>query len=342
MVLDYKITVAILNWNGLGHLREFLPSVVAHSEEAQILMIDNASTDDSVSWVRQAFPHIQVEVLPENLGFTGGYNAGLGAVKTEFCVLLNSDVEVTAGWLPPLISLMETRKDVAACQPKILSYRQRDTFEYAGASGGFIDILGYPFCRGRLFDHCEKDLGQYDTAQPVFWASGACMVVRMETYRQFGGLEPQFFAHMEEIDLCWRFQQAGWAVWVVPASQVYHLGAGTLARSNPRKTFLNFRNGLAVFYCNTPDSSIYWKFSLRLIMDGLAGIQFLLKGQAVDCWAIVRAHFHFYGQWKYWKKRRDFQKKLIVKGSEIKGLYPSSIVWTYFVKGCRRFSDLRF
>lgn len=342
MDLDYKITIAILNWNGIRHLQQFLPSVVNHSVEAHILLIDNASTDESVAWVKVNFPQVEVHVLPENLGFTGGYNAGLSHVETEYCVLLNSDVEVTAGWLKHLITLMESNGQIAACQPKILSFNNKNEFEYAGASGGFIDKLGYPFCRGRIFDFCEEDLGQYNNAQPVFWATGACLVIRMDLFRRLGGLEPRFFAHMEEIDLCWRLKIAGFEVWVEPASTVYHLGAGTLSRSNPKKTLLNFRNGLALLFCNTIDSSVFWKLALRLVLDGLAGIQFIIKAQPADCWAIVRAHFQFYSQISYWKEKRTANKKLVINQKFIKGIYPSSIVWAYFVQGIRRFSDLQF
>jgi GT2 family glycosyltransferase len=334
--------VAILNWNGLSHLQTFLPSVLVHSPQAHILLIDNASTDASTDWVRANHPHVEVQVLAENHGFTGGYNQGLRFVKTPFAVLLNSDVEVSAGWLPPLLQLMEVKPGVAACQPKVLSFREKDKFEYAGASGGFIDFLGYPFCRGRFFDFCENDLGQYNFSKKVFWATGACLMVRVSDFYECGGLEPVFFAHMEEIDLCWRFQHRQKSVWVEPQSVVYHLGAGTLANNSPRKTFLNFRNGLALLYANHLEKDIYWKLPFRLVLDGIAGLRFLWQGDLKNCLAIIRAHFSFYGNLRYWYcKRRQNQK---LKTSEIAEgvMYPKSIVYQYFVKNVQAFSDLKF
>lgn len=340
MHLVSEITVAILNWNGLKHLQEFLPFVVQHSENAEVLLIDNGSTDQSVHWVQSHFPTVQVLVHPRNVGFTEGYNQGLKSVTTPFAVLLNSDVEVTEEWLKPLLSRINSDDAIAAVQPKILSYREKDTFEYAGGAGGFIDALGYPFCRGRIFDTCEKDLEQYDDAKSIFWASGACMLVRMSAYHEMNGLEPRFFAHMEEIDLCWRWQNQGYQIWVEPGSTVYHLGAGTLAKSNPRKTFLNFRNGLALLYMNNLDTSIFWKIPVRLCLDGLAGIQFVVKGEWPNMLAILKAHFSFYAMLGYWSSRRRHNQRTAKQGLMLSGYFKGSLVWSYFIRGKRRFADL--
>ena len=340
--MDFKTTVAILNWNGLHHLKTYLPSVIQFSKEAVILLIDNASTDGSVDWVKQQYPEVQIKINPSNKGFTIGYNLGLQVVETKYAILLNSDVEVSEGWLAPLENRMERDELVAACQPKVLSYKDKTKFEYAGSSGGFIDVLGYPFCRGRLFEECETDLKQYEKAIPIFWATGACMMVRMSAFREENGLEEYFFAHMEEIDLCWRWHHRGYQIWVEPASVVYHLGGGTLQESSPRKTFLNFRNGLTLLYINTIDPSIFWKLPSRLILDGVAGAWFLLKGQGASCMAVIRAHFSFYGKLAYWsKKRRENQVKFKTPVPQ-NLVYPKSLVFSFFGLGKKKFSDLNF
>ncbi len=334
--------MAILNWNGLRYLRDFLPSVVAHSPEAHILVIDNASDDGSCAWVKENFPQVELLIFAENFGFTGGYNRGLKAVKTPYAVLLNSDVEVSAGWLMPLLNRMESDEQIAACQPKVLSFTDKTRFEYAGACGGFLDWLAYPFCRGRFFDFCETDTGQYNQALQVFWATGACMMVRVADYYDAGGLETRFFAHMEEIDLCWRFHHRGKAVWTEPGSVVYHLGAGTLSASSPRKTFLNFRNGLCLLYINDLEPDIFWKLPLRLLLDGVAGCRFLLQGDIKNCLSIVKAHFSFYGSLQYWHERRRANRKR--KTSEVQPgiVYPGSLVFQYFIRKINKFSLLKF
>ena len=342
MHLDFKTTVAILNWNGLHHLKTYLPSVVEFSQEAIILLIDNASTDESINWVRQTYPFVEIIVNPSNKGFTIGYNLGLQAVKTKYAILLNSDVEVTKDWLKPLEARMESDDKIAACQPKVLSFKDKSKFEYAGASGGFIDILGYPFCRGRHFNFCETDNGQYDSAIEVFWVTGACMIIRLSAYREHYGLEEHFFAHMEEIDLCWRWQHAGYQVWVQPDSVVYHLGGGTLKESSPRKTFLNFRNGLTLLFINTLGPDLFWKLPVRLILDGVAGLLFLSKGQVGSCLAIIKAHFSFYARIKYWILKRNMNKLNFKTEAPSELIYSSSIVFAYFIKCKKRFSDLRF
>lgn len=342
MLSESDICIAILNWNGRHHLQEFLPSVIRNSGAARIRVIDNASTDDSVLWLSSNYPEIEIDVLDQNYGFTGGYNRGISKISSDLIILLNSDVEVRENWLVPLLGEMNADPFLAACQPKILSLKEPGYFEYAGAAGGFLDVFGYPFCRGRIFEHCEKDEGQYQTSIPVFWASGACMMVRRTTYLEAGGLEELFFAHMEEIDLCWRFWHMGWRVKAIPSSEVLHLGAGTLSKENPRKTYLNFRNGLAMLFINT----FGWKTAgiilIRLMLDGIAGMQFLLKGKPESCRAIVQAHFAFYGKIGYWRKKRDVNKSMKLQEIPQDILLSGSIVWQFFLKGRKQFRDLGF
>jgi GT2 family glycosyltransferase len=338
--LDSNITIAILNWNGLGHLKQFLPSVVENSGKARIRVVDNASTDESVAWIKSEYPKIELHILPRNQGFTGGYNTAIAEIKTKYTVLLNSDVEVSDGWLDFLLERMESNHQIAACQPKILSFRQKTLFEYAGASGGYLDVLAYPFCRGRIFETCETDSGQYNDARQVFWASGACMMVKTAVFVENGGFENAFFAHMEEIDLCWRFWSRGYEVWVEPKSVVYHLGAGTLAKSNPKKTFLNYRNGIAMLCMNSSLRQICWKIPLRLVLDGLAGVRFVTMGEWANCMAIAKAHVSFYSKISWWLKRRrenEF-KKTATPPSNVH--IEKSIIHSYFLKGKKIFREL--
>ncbi|PJJ59907.1 glycosyltransferase family 2 protein [Hymenobacter chitinivorans] len=337
------VAVVILNWNGQQFLRQFLPAVLACSDGARIIVADNASTDDSVAVLRNEFAQVEIIQNPENLGFCDGYNRALQQVEAKYYLLLNSDVEVTPGWLRPLRELLETRPEVAACQPKIRQYSpeaaQRELFEYAGAGGGYLDGLGYPFCRGRLFDTLEKDLGQYDDPRPVAWATGACMMVRAAAWQQLGGLEPAFFAHMEEIDLCWRLWNAGQQVWYHGGSTVFHVGGGTLHKSNPRKTYLNFRNGLALVYKNVAEPELIRVIGARLVLDWVAALRFLLQGNTADGKAILRAHRDFFNQRRYWQqKRRQHPQKLLTRHRP--GVYQGSLVWAYFGKGIRAFSQL--
>jgi GT2 family glycosyltransferase len=342
LLSEFNICVAILNWNGRHHLERFLPSVVKHSGNARIRVIDNASSDDSVEWLKREFPDVELDVLDQNYGFTGGYNRGIEHTDSELIVLLNSDVEVQNDWLAPLLKRMNQGSKIAACQPKILALVKPESFEYAGASGGFLDLFGYPFCRGRIFDTCEADSGQYNDARPIFWASGACMMVRKKHFIEAGGLEERFFAHMEEIDLCWRFLSRGLEVWIEPESEVLHLGGGTLAKSNPRKTFLNFRNGLAMLYMNTHGLGTVGIIIFRLMLDGLAGIQFLMKGELNNCLAIIRAHFSFYTDFGYWSSKRKINRENSTSRLSNKILFRSSLVMQYFLKGKKRFSELNF
>ncbi|MBC7893098.1 MAG: glycosyltransferase family 2 protein [Sphingobacteriaceae bacterium] len=334
------LALVILNYNGRKYLETFLPSVLTHSAGAEVVVADNGSTDDSISVLRTHFPSVQVIELGQNYGFAGGYNQALRQISAQFYVLLNSDVEVTPGWLSAPLALLEIHPNVGACQPKLLDYQRRECFEYAGAAGGYLDYLGYPFCRGRLFQSLETDQGQYDDDRPVFWATGACLFVRASAFHAVGGFDGDFFAHMEEVDLCWRLWNSGHEVWYCGASTVYHVGGGTLPKSDSRKAFLNFRNGLALLYKNHPSQGFARLFLLRLLLDGVAGLKFLLHNPA-ECWAVVRAHFNFYrhlGSWHH--KRQQVQTQSSQAAQE--HLFPESIVSAYFLRGKRTFSQLHW
>ena len=275
-------------------ISQFLPSIIANSEEATIYLIDNASTDDSVKLVSQNFPSVTIIKNDDNFGFAKGYNIALEQIEEEYYALVNSDVEVTKDWLKPVISSFDSNNDIGIIQPKILDFKNKEYFEYAGAAGGFIDKYGFPYCRGRIFDTIEKDSGQYNDEAPIFWASGACFFIRKSIYRKLNGFDDDFFAHQEEIDLCWRALNLGFKVRYIPSSVVYHVGGATLNESNPKKTFLNFRNSLLMLTKNLPENKLIPIVFTRLILDGLAGIQFILQGKFIHCWAIIKAHFHFY------------------------------------------------
>lgn len=336
---DKKIAVAILNWNGAELLNRFLPNVLKHSQDlATVYVIDNASTDESLELLEKKFPEVKVIELPTNYGYAGGYNRGLEPIPEKYAVLLNSDVEVTEGWLTPLLQRFEENPELAALQPKIKDLNNRDYFEYAGAAGGFVDVLSYPFCRGRLFDTLEKDEGQYDSYREVFWASGACLMVDQDKYAKAGKLDESLFAHMEEIDLCWRMQMRGFKVACEPASTVYHLGGGTLNKLSPRKTYLNFRNSLIIMFLNLPQGEAMRKILQRMILDGVAGIQFMLKGKFSHLWAILRAHFYFYGHFNDLMRKKVGHKVLPLK--DIQGVYGRSVVRDYFLGGKKKFSQL--
>lgn len=303
-----RTAVVILNFNGEKLLRQFLPSVIRCSGEAEIVVADNASTDQSIQILKADFPTVRLVLLDRNYGFCGGYNRALKAIEADQYVLLNSDVEVTPGWLAPLTGLLEKDQSIAAVQPKILSYREKNKFEHAGAGGGFIDSLGYPFCRGRIFDQVETDEGQYDDVREIFWASGACMVIRSAAFHRFGGFDEDFFAHMEEIDLCWKLHRANQKVYYNGKSEVYHVGAGTLAYGNPRKTYLNFRNGLSLIYKHLPAGELIYKFPARIILDWVASAVFLLKGNPPAGKAVLTAHRDFFRN-----RHRDRQKRADIK-----------------------------
>lgn len=335
-----KVATAILNWNGKHWLEKFLPSVVATSyENHQIVVIDNASTDDSVSFLREHYPQVQIVINEQNHGFAGGYNEGLKEVEADYYAILNSDVEVTPDWLDHLVALLEDNNKIAACQPKILAFDNKDQFEYAGASGGFIDWYGFPFCRGRIFDACEKDDHQYDNARPVFWATGAALFIRAHLFQEQKGFDADFFAHMEEIDLCWRLHNAGHQVWVEPKAVVYHVGGGTLGKENPKKTYLNFRNNLFMMSKNLPLSDALIRIFLRMGIDGQAALKELLHGNFGFFKAIFMAHMHFYMHTgKTLKKRKSIPVKK--KFTSLPGVYNRSIVLWYYARRKRFFSEL--
>jgi len=288
------VAIVILNFNGKHFLQQFLPAVLAFSDGSRIVVADNGSTDQSAEFVKEKFPEIELIRLDENKGFCGGYNTVLKQINATYYVLLNSDVEVTPHWLEPVIQLMDSDPGIAAAQPKILSYRNKNKFEYAGAAGGLIDRLGYPFCRGRIFDSLEEDHGQYNDTVPIFWASGACLFIRADQYHAMGGLDEDFFAHMEEIDLCWRLTRAGYSIFYQGKSTVYHVGGGTLSASNPRKTYFNFRNGLSLLVKHQRFSSLIWKFPLRIVLDWAAALHFLSTGSAIHAKAVIIAHLSFF------------------------------------------------
>ena len=332
------IAIVILNWNGRNHLEKFLPFVTASvCAGAEVIVADNASTDDSVSFLRERYPQLRVIGMDKNRGFAGGYNEALRHVDSDYYVLLNSDVEVKPGWLEPMIGLMESDPSIAACQPKILMYADKSSFEYAGAAGGWLDYLGYPFAKGRIFDVCEEDLGQYDQAEPIFWASGAALFIRARLYHEMGGLDTYFFAHQEEIDLCWRLQLAGYKIYSCPQSAVYHVGGGTLPKGNERKVFLNFRNNLIMMVKNMPTGEWLWKIPYRFLLDSVSAWKSLLAGEGVYFLAITEAHLAFL-KWVVFKRKESvFPKK---KGGVLLGWYPKSIVWQYFVAGRKTFSEI--
>lgn len=327
-----RTAVVILNYNGEKLLREFLPSVIQHASEAEIIVADNGSTDQSVLILQQEFPEVRVVTLDNNYGFCGGYNRALRQVEATYYVLLNSDVETTEGWLPPLISLLDNDPAIGAVQPKILSYKKRDTFEYAGAGGGLIDTLGYPFCRGRIFDHVETDLGQYDDEREVFWASGACVMVRAETYHAFGGLDEDLFAHMEEIDLCWKMQRASMKVWYSGKSTVYHLGAGTLGYQSPRKTYLNFRNGLVLIHRHLDPLELIYKLPLRMALDWVAALMFLLKGQVSNAGSVLKAHSDFLNALSLNRHKRSALRGRYPSYPR-RNIHPGLIIFDYYLRG---------
>ena len=289
-----KIAVVILNWNGRKLLEEFLPSIVRFSPEAAVYVADNASSDDSISFIKNTFPSIKIIQNTHNFGFAKGYNQALRFVEEDYYALVNSDVEVTENWLSPILEIFENESQISIIQPKILAYKNKEMFEYAGAGGGFIDKYGFPFCRGRIFQSLEKDLGQYDDETEIFWASGACFFIRKEVYRQLNGFDEDFFAHQEEIDLCWRAFNLNYKAKYCGKSTVYHVGGATLNESNPHKTFLNFRNSLWMLTKNLPKKKLFPILFLRLTLDGQAGIHFLFQGKPKHLWAVLKSHFYFY------------------------------------------------
>jgi len=333
-----KVAVVILNWNGRNYLRTFLPSVIQHSKQAEIIVADNASTDDSLNLLRMEFPSVKLILNEKNEGYAGGYNHALNKVDADYFILLNSDVEVTDGWIEPVIAMMEKDPSIAAAQPKILSQIDKTSFEYAGAAGGFIDKFGFPFCRGRIFNTLEKDTGQYNDARRIFWATGACMFVRSTMFKKVKGFDEKFFAHMEEIDLCWRLQKAGGSVWYCPDATVYHVGGGTLSKTNPHKAYLNFRNNLLMLYKNLPEKEFGTVITYKRFFDTVAAIKFFASnGNLHESKAVSRAHSDF------GKMKKDVEKTPEGNNEEIsKVIYQGSIVNAYFLGGKKRFTQLDF
>ncbi|MGZ5273180.1 MAG: glycosyltransferase family 2 protein [Kaistella sp.] len=291
-----KLAIAILNWNGKTWLEKFLPNIITHAENASVYVIDNASTDDSVDFLKRNFPEVTIIQNRKNNGFAGGYNEGLKQIDADIFCLLNSDVEVTENWLNPVLNLFENNANIAAIQPKILDYNRKNFFEFAGAAGGFIDNLGYPYCRGRIFENIEEDKGQYDDETEIFWASGCCLFIRSIDFWEQNGFDERFFAHQEEIDLCWRLKNAGKKIYYTGESTVYHVGGGTLNKQSPQKTFLNMRNNLSMLVKNLPFADVFWIILFRLVLDGAAALYFAFKNGSSHFWAVLRAHFGFYAQ----------------------------------------------
>ena len=337
-----KVAIVILNWNGQKMLAKFLPNVIEYSrQDAEIWVADNSSSDGSMHLLETQFPQVKTIVLEQNFGFAEGYNRALHQIEADYYVLLNSDVEVSHHWLTPLIEFMDSHLQVAACQPKLLAEYDKDSFEYAGACGGFLDKYGYPFCRGRIFGTVESDNGQYDYQQEILWATGACMMIRSADYWKAGGLDGRFFAHNEEIDLCWRLRLMGRKIYCIPESEVYHVGGGTLPKSNPMKTFLNFRNNLTMLYKNLSDKELSYVMRVRWFLDYLAAFEMLLLQRN---WGDFKAVFKARKAFKEWRSSFDEERKRIQAQrveEEIPQIFKISILWQYYAKGVKNFKDLK-
>jgi len=330
------VAVVILNWNGREFLRKFLPSVIRYSKDiAEIIVADNASTDSSIEFLQDNFPEIRIIQNLTNGGFAKGYNDALRQVDADYFVLLNSDIEVTERWIEPVIELMEADPLVAACQPKLRSYYHPEKFEYAGAAGGFIDRFGYPFCRGRVFLYIENDIGQYDDQKEIFWATGACLFVKAKLYYEFGGLDNDFFAHMEEIDFCWRLKNAGFKIMYCPESVVFHVGGGTLPKKSSHKTYLNFRNNMSLLFKNLPNRLLFPVFLFRFPLDGLAAFKFLFDGGFGDFYAVLRAHYSFYRSIPSLRRKRR-----AVQQHQVSCIYGGHLLIDYFLKKKTAFTEL--
>jgi GT2 family glycosyltransferase len=331
-----NVAIVILNWNGRKFLEKFLPGVIEHSRnDARIIVADNASQDDSITFLKSHFPEVTIIENDRNYGFADGYNKALEKVNAEYYILLNSDIEVSENWINPVIELMDKDPMIGACQPKIRSYNEPEKFEYAGAAGGFIDKYGYPFCRGRLFQSIEKDKGQYENAIEVFWATGACTFVRATTFHEFGGFDGDFFAHMEEIDFCWRIKNEGYKVMYCPHSTVYHIGGGTLPKGSARKTYLNFRNNMTLLYKNLTKDRLLKVLIARIFLDGVASVKFLLEGHIPDCFAVIRANVSFYRTFS-----KTLAKRKKIHQRKVSNIYQGNIALDYFLRQRKKFSEL--
>jgi GT2 family glycosyltransferase len=339
--MNKKVAVVVLNWNGKKWLEKFLPNVVKNSSSqiSEVYVADNDSTDDSIAWVENNLPHVKIIQNGNNQGYAGGYNQALKNIIADYFVLLNSDVEVSKNWIEPVLSIFQRDKNIAACQPKILSHTEKNKFEYAGGAGGFIDRIGYPFCRGRIFDSIEIDKQQYEQEEEIFWASGCCLFIKRERFIEVGGLDTDFFAHMEEIDLCWRLKNKNYSIYYCPSSVVYHVGGGTLNAINPQKTYLNFRNNLYLLTKNLPSKFFFRTLFLRMCLDGIAGIKFLFQGDIQHLLAVLRAHKDFYKNFRLMYNKRkenniDNKEKILSK------VFNGSIVWNYYLKKNKTFDNL--
>ena len=333
-----KVAIVILNWNGRKHLEQFLPSVLATTyDNFEVIVADNGSSDDSIDFITNNYPSIRLIRFSENYGFAKGYNKALKEVSADYYVLLNSDVEVSADWLQPMVNLLENDKTIAACQPKILSWHNKKVFEYAGAAGGWLDEYGYPFAKGRVFDICEEDKGQYDQSEPIFWASGAALFIRPAVYHRLNGFDEYFFAHQEEIDLCWRIQLAGYKIYSCPASIVYHVGGGTLPKGNSLKTYLNFRNNRIMLSKNLPMSRKIWVMPVRNLLDGISAWKGLLTGDGGYFIAILRAQFAFLKWWLFHRKKSNFPEN---RNGQLQGYLHKNMAWQHFVKKKKSFSEI--
>ena len=328
----------ILNWNGRNYLEKFLPSLLATAyENIEFIVSDNGSTDESVSFLQNNFPQVRLIRLDKNYGFAKGYNLALEKIQSDYYAIINTDIEVGPGWLSPIVNLLEQDKLNAACQPKLLSYNNKNLFEYGGGAGGWLDSFGYPFARGRIFDICEADKGQYNSTERVFWVTGAAMVIRSAVFHEMNGFDNYFFAHQEEIDLCWRMQLAGYRLFACPSSVVYHVGGGTLPRGNSLKTYLNFRNNQIMLYKNLPWSEKWWKIPFRISLDTISAWKGLLTGDGGYFLAILRAHFSF---WKWVLFKQDQSVFPVKKTGKLYGIYRGNVVWEHFAKGKKYFSQL--
>ncbi len=341
--MSSRIAIVILNWNGAKLLQQFLPSVIAFSAggNIRIVVADNGSTDNSLQILQTDFPQVEILDLKQNYGFARGYNEALKQIDSDYYVILNSDVEVTEGWLNEPIRLMEADRTIAAVQPKILSYNQKTHFEYAGAAGGFIDRFGYPFCRGRIFNEIEEDRGQYDDQTDIFWATGACIIIRADLFHKAGGFDADFWAHMEEIDLCWRLKNQGCRIVYTPESKVYHVGGGSLPYESPQKLYLNFRNNLWLLYKNLPSGQLFYVLFLRMVLDGVAAVKLLAEFNFNGIRSVLKAHYHFYCSLPQLHSKRQLAQKAGYLNPPAKRL-PRSIVFQFYIRKRKHFSEIHF
>ncbi len=338
-----KVAVVLLGYNSRDLLLKFVPSILKTDyEDFDLVYVDNASNDDSVHLVQTEFPKVKIFRIYENQGFTGGYTGSLPYIDAEYFVLLNSDVQVEPNWLSEQMKRMDADPKLGASQPKLLHYHDKERFDYAGASGGFIDKYAYPFCRGRIFDRVEKDRGQYNSIEDIFWASGAALLIRAELYHQLGGLDNDFYAHMEEIDLCWRVKNAGYRIEVVPSAVVYHMGGSVITYGSYEKIYHNFRNNLVMMYKNLPSNLVYKRLVVRAMLDLIAALQALLKARFTECKAILAAEFNFWTKLAKWKKNRNQAQSVVGNEKSVSAVYDKSIVYSFFVKGLKSFNQLKF